>query len=40
MFKKATVAKNWKNGRKIEIASEYLFGAAAYWYNDTKLLLV
>ncbi|CAG8763398.1 25100_t:CDS:2, partial [Gigaspora rosea] len=36
MFEKAALANNWKNIRKIEIASGYLFGAAIYWYNDVK----
>ncbi|CAG8605092.1 10126_t:CDS:2, partial [Gigaspora rosea] len=36
MFEKAALANNWKNGRKIEIVSGYLFEAAAYWYEDIK----
>src|SRR5260364_215819 len=36
MFEKAAVANNWRNGRKIDIASGYLAGAAAYWYDDIK----
>ena len=36
MFEKAALANNWKDGRKVEIASGYLFRAVAYWYDDIK----
>lgn len=36
MFEKAALANNWKNIRKVVIASGYFFEAAAYWYDDIK----